>query len=284
MKKNIFRFTVLFFALVTIGSNMFAGASVTISESNDPIPTPIDGSDYEAIQQFNEQNPVLRQGFSGGKKSSEARQTINPQVKTLTPQQIAKKISGENRVTAGFSFYENYKINSTRAVTWIQLSPFTYYAQQTDYSCGPACIRMALKYINGSTPSEASVRAGCNTTTYGTELYDMVEYINDQQNYNDYVRVTGDKNQTKLKNDLYGGIVDYDSPPIVGVWEDPDEGWPYWLQSHMVTIYGSYTDKSVFRICDPWAGYMVDDDNRWYAESISDLYIAYHNADLGYMW
>ena len=49
------------------------------------------------------------------------------------------------------------------AATWEYLSPFTYYGQEESYSCGPATVRMALKYLTGDTYDESDIRDGCNT-------------------------------------------------------------------------------------------------------------------------
>ena len=49
-----------------------------------------------------------------------------------------------------------------------------YYKQQEWYTCGPACLRMLLKYIGTSTPEEDVAKA-CGTTELGTTPLQLVK-------------------------------------------------------------------------------------------------------------
>ena len=49
-----------------------------------------------------------------------------------------------------------------------------YYKQNRDYTCGPACLRMALKYF-GVEQDEVSLTIRCRTTVAGTGLAEVVE-------------------------------------------------------------------------------------------------------------
>jgi len=42
-----------------------------------------------------------------------------------------------------------------------------YYKQEKWYTCGPACLRMLLKYIGTSASEEGAAKA-CGTTELGT--------------------------------------------------------------------------------------------------------------------
>mgnify|MGYP001160543023 FL=1 len=168
--------------------------------------------------------------------------------------------------------------------SWTTLTPFTYYGQLTNYSCGAASVRMALKYLTGTTYAESTIRTGTNTTSSsGTTIANMISYINDEQDENVYV---GRYNQSKatMKNNLYSGVATFDAPSLIGIQESTSDGWPFDLAGHAVAIYAAMSDKSDFGICDPWAGYVDDDDNRWYVKSDDDLYDAYDAINGGYMY
>lgn len=191
-------------------------------------------------------------------------------------------ISTANRTEA--EAYATIDPNS-RATSWLYTTRyFYYYGQETNYSCGAACVKMALRNITGTTYSEAAVRTGCNTTsTAGTYLVDMVEYINEEQDYNFYVERY---RQTKasMQEDLYEGITYWDAPPIIGVRETTANGWNYNLSAHFVIIYAVTSSQSTFAVTDPWSGYIGDNANRDISVSVNDLYTAYNAVNIGYMY
>ncbi len=180
----------------------------------------------------------------------------------------------------------NSVTRSSTKSTWESLSPFYYYGQELGMSCGPASVRMALKYLTGTTYSESTIRSGCNyDPVIGTYLSDLVDYTNDEQNDNYYIAKYG-KTKTTMKDNLYAGIVTWDAPPVIGLEESTSDGWPYNIAGHFLANYAVKSDKSEFALCDPWAGYIDDDDNRWYQKSDDDLYSAYDAPpiNLGYMY
>ncbi len=168
--------------------------------------------------------------------------------------------------------------------SWILTSrSFYYFAQETNYSCGPACVRMILRNITGVTYSESTIRSGCKTTTSGTYLSNMVTYTNSLQNHNYYV-ARYQQSKTNMQNDLYSGITTFDSPPIVGLRESIVNGWNYNLSAHFVALYAVRSDKSSFLLTDPWSGYIGDLANRDLNKSISELYDAYNSVNVGFMY
>lgn len=168
---------------------------------------------------------------------------------------------------------------SPYASTWIPLDPFTYYAQDTNNTCTIACIRMALKYVIGSAPSETTIS---NVTGAPCSIDSAVSYFN---KYTDNYQYTAKYNATKLsmKNDLYSCISN-GAPPILGIHMTTDDGWPYDLDCHAVAAYSVRDDKSEFALCDPWAGYVLDNKWKWYDKSADDLYAAYNAVNAGYMY
>lgn len=173
---------------------------------------------------------------------------------------------------------------AARSTSWILTSRyFYYYGQEENYSCGAACVKMALRNITGIAYSESVIRTGCSTTTSGTYLADMVEYINTMQDHNPYI-ARYQKTKATMKSNLYSGIVSWDSPPIIGVKESTSSGWNYNLSAHFVIVYAVRSDKSAFLISDPWSGYIGDSANRDLNISVDNLYTGYNAVNIGYMY
>lgn len=248
--------------------------SITITASANDHPVPIDGTDYtliksnlEAVKNAGSANRIG--GFSGAREA--------------TAEQIAESAKQVDK---------NLAINDSLIVqkavvssTWNTLPSFVYYAQELNYSCGAAAVKMALKYLTGSTYAESTIRTGVHTSSaYGTYLSDMVSYINTQQSKNNYVSVYG-ASKSSLQLSLYNGIVYWDTPPIVGLRESTSNGWAFNLSGHFVTIYAVMSDYSNVSLCDPWAGYVSSSSAyKFVNKSTDDVYTAYNAVNIGYMY
>lgn len=170
--------------------------------------------------------------------------------------------------------------------TWTYLSDYYVYNQTTSYNCGPAAVQAALRYLNGSTPTQADIAEGCKTTTNGTYLSDMLTYINDEQSENTYISKY-QATSAKMKDYLYSGVVTYDAPPIIGMAFSSSDGWLYSSGGHFMSVYGATSDKSSFALADPWIGYSNSGltDKPWsYSKSATDIFNAYNSVNLGLMY
>ena len=249
--------------VLTLGTVAFAAYDGKVP--NDTL-VPVDGTNYAEIEQ---EKSATKVGFSG--------------LREATEQDIAESLyqaEKKDELSAG-------KEKSPAKASWYQLddmSSFYYYAQAKNYSCGAAGVRMALRYLTGVNYSEATVRTGCNTTTSGTSLSDMITYINSEQSANTYVAKYG-ASKTTMKNNLYSGIVTWDAPPLMGLKEQTSAGWPFDLGGHCVVIYSVKSDKSEVSIADPWAGYVSSTSSyKWYDMTTDDVYTAYNAINAGYMY
>ena len=168
--------------------------------------------------------------------------------------------------------------------SWYSLS-MTYYGQATNMSCGPACVRMVLKNLTGTTYSEATIRNNTNySSTEGTYLSDLVSYLNKEQDKNDYA-TNYNKTKTTMKNNLYTSIKTNSAPAIIGVRPSASDGIAYsGTGGHFLTVYAITTDKASVMVCDPWAGYVGEDDNRWYEVTSDDLFDGYDDINCGYAY
>ncbi len=178
----------------------------------------------------------------------------------------------------------------TRSVTWQELttrSHLTYYYQDLQLSSGPACIKMALKFLKGEEYDESVIRLGCDyQSASGASLANMATYINQEQSENVYV-LRYNQIKTIMKSNLYYGIVEYNSPPIIGVNQSTSAGWNYNINGQYVMVYSAASDQSAFKIMDPWAGYVGDHNNYYLEISADDLFEAYYidgETSYGYMY
>ena len=180
----------------------------------------------------------------------------------------------------------NRAIDSTKA-GWIwptgMVVFYEYYGQEKNYTCGPACVKMALKIITNQVYNEDVISSGCNTTTSGTYLSDMVTYINSVQTYNEYVphyRATKDF----MAFCLTDCVRYWDSPPIIGIRETISENWLYNLGGHFVIITAAMSDETAYEVTDPWSGFVGDTENCTYVKSADELYNAYNLVNIGFMY
>lgn len=165
--------------------------------------------------------------------------------------------------------------------TWVNISGFVYYGQQMSDSCGAAAVRMALRGLTGTAPAESVVRTGCQWVSgTGTYMDKCRAYLNGEQSLHTY-----DDKYSILKslfnNNLYNAISD-GAPPIVGIAITEDEGWFYDTSGHALTIYGVLSDKSEYKIADPWGGYVNMSAWKQYEKSSSELWTAY-DRNQGYI-
>ena len=252
-RKNMFKFKICSLLLVI---SLIGGACLP-ANAIDYHDVPVDGSNYDIITQNKTDSSYA--GFSGVLLPS------TPTKNVIVPN---GDVVDENDIASPYLFDP----------TWYQLdnmSSFIYYAQETNYSCTAACARMALRYLTGNYYTEETVREGCKVAKDGGALSDVVEYVNaelDQVNYS-YIEYA---TKTFVKDNLYTAIVTKDAPAIIAVCESTEDGWPFDLPVHAVTIYSITSTKSDVAIADPWGGYVSSTSPyRWFDMSMNDLYAAH---------
>lgn len=173
--------------------------------------------------------------------------------------------------------------NVTRETTWVDVpGTFVLYFQTTSYNCGPACVQSAINYLSESDLSQSTVAEGCQTTTNGTYLSNMVPYLNDHQNQNLYVEAYN-KTQSVFADNLFRAIDYYDSPGIVGFACTEGGVWQYSTDGHFVCINSARSDQGAFQLADPLIGYLGLSVH-FYRMPVADLYNAYNSVNIGYCW
>lgn len=170
---------------------------------------------------------------------------------------------------------------SMEAATWTQIDNPHYYGQQYETSCGPACVRMALMSLTGTHYEERVIRKGCNwTETGGTLISDLCPYLNAEQNIYAYTEKYSTF-QFVLNNGIYNAICD-GAPPLIGISPTEEDGWYKASPGHIIVVYAALSDKSTYKIMDPWGGFIGDDSLKWYDVGADKLYIVY-NPNIGFI-
>ena len=67
-------------------------------------------------------------------------------------------------------------------------------------------------------------------------------------------------------------------PAIVGIVVTENDGWYYDTTGHFITIQGVMSDKSKYKIADPWGGYANNSQCVQYEKNSDELWDAYHWA------
>lgn len=189
-----------------------------------------------------------------------------------TPEEIA---AAEAEYDPTISAAARDSSKASDRTSWYGLG-MTYYGQETSMSCGPACVRMMLKYLTGTTYSEATIR---NNTKYsdstGTTLANQVSYLNSEQSVHRYIKYYG-SSLSYIMDGYLVAIRDNSAPPICGLREQYAYGFPYnGAGGHSVVIHQVAADQSAVELYDPWAGYVSEPENKSYEVSAQNLYSAY---------
>lgn len=190
---------------------------------------------------------------------------------------------GEKQAEDGLPADQEYEERIMPRSFWYSLDMF-YYGQKKEPSCGPACVRMVLRYFTGNSYEEETI---CQNTGYsdltGTRLGDLVEYINaelDREEYRTYFKET----EERMRDSIYNAIKVNARPVIIGVVPGKMEGSPYnGSNGHFLVVYGCKSDKTSVAIMDPWAGYKGDSEEYYcYLLPMESLYAGYEAINSGF--
>ncbi len=261
MKRRIKRIVIglLAFLFVLVPGIRALASGGKYYENFDSIPKLEDGTEYEKI---------IYDGLQQG--ALEARK-----------EDVLNSFLYRNDAVEKGDFYKEFE--GTRS-GWVMLNNYsnmTYYGQTLPYTCGPACVRMTLKYLTGTVYTEDEIADDCQTDPSGTYLAYMINYMNAHQSVNTYLSVY-QANQSTMKNSIYAGVATKSVPVIIGVNEYVSSYFPYnGNVGHYIVIYGIKDDKSEMVVADPWAGYNGQPGNAFYVVPDSDMYSAYSSLNIG---
>lgn len=142
------------------------------------------------------------------------------------------------------------KTQTGQAATLTRLKNFTIYMQEEDNYCGPACVKSALKYLAGSSPSQTTIHKAINM-----DITRIPAYVNARQSKNGYVlKKLSSNNSTRtadLKERIGYDINGHKAPVFLRIDGTSSSNWYYATAGHCILATGIYTDGSKIQIADP---------------------------------
>ncbi|MDR2043335.1 MAG: C39 family peptidase [Clostridium sp.] len=126
------------------------------------------------------------------------------------------------------------------------------FTQETAYYCGPATVKQTLTYINGSAPSQSVIEGEIGTTSAGSVLQYMLDYINEEQDENIYVIVHQPSEQA-IQTMVYNAVL-HSAPAICRVAFSasfPDGSWKYSTNGHYMNANGYSGYGAEILVTDP---------------------------------
>lgn len=158
-----------------------------------------------------------------------------------------KKIAEEKEYLLSHMTEENPK---TRELIGYSLpGSFTMYQQETDTYCGPACVKSALMYINGSSPSQTVINLSIHQ-----DFTKVPNYMNGKQNRCLYIYKSS-PTETDLVNCIKMDVVNDSVPAFLRIVSN-ESNWKYATPGHCILAKGVITSNagSYIEIADPWGG------------------------------
>lgn len=147
----------------------------------------------------------------------------------------------------------NFKINGTKSSPYKIDIPgtFTIYYQSTSYYCVPASVKSVLQYINGSSSSQSTIARALDTTTSGTSMSKVPEYLNKKQDDCIYL-LKNYPSQSSMCAAIYSTITNDKDPCIMGITDKTGNYWGYYAtDGHALVVNAIYSDKSKIQFADP---------------------------------
>ena len=128
------------------------------------------------------------------------------------------------------------------------------YRQEEPYYCGPATLKQTEDFFNNSSSSQSTIANIVGTTTDGTELSEMKEYLNDNTT-NAYADLWWYANQDAFIDTIISSI-DSDVPPVLHMSSSSsDVGYNKWLYTtsgHYMNIRGYTSSGDRIAVADPY--------------------------------
>lgn len=209
--------------------------------------------------------------------------SIEEQLAQMTPeqrQQYQEKVEASKRMAEQLK----QRAGSPRANDMKVLPGFVTYDQEQKNYCVPATVYGALRYINGSSPSQSSIAKTLKTNSSGTDFNDdILVYLNNKQTRIPYALCTQTWTE-QMASDLKTTLDVYNAVPIFCARITTADKWIYEIQSndpiHVVNVIGSTSDGRQFKISDPYSGkYTTNVPSQYTMESENMC-----NAGIAFIW
>ena len=150
-----------------------------------------------------------------------------------------------------------------------------YYKQQNSYYCGPATTRQTVSFIKGSASSQSVIATAIGTTTAGSDLTPMKNYLNNVQSRNAYV-ITTSPSESYLQF-IAEYAVSESSPSMARLKIAKGGNWQYSTNGHFMNISGYKSYGGYIRVTDPYIGWVQTSSSGTYYVTSRELYVATAN-------
>ena len=147
-----------------------------------------------------------------------------------------------------------------------------YYKQENSYYCGPATTRQTVSFIKGSASSQSVIASAIGTTTAGSDLTPMKNYLNSVQSRNAYV-ITTSPSESYIQFIAEYGVTE-SAPPMARLKIVKGGNWLYPSAGHFMNVSGYKSYGSSIRVTDPYIGWVVAGHVGSYYVTSAELYTA----------
>ena len=163
------------------------------------------------------------------------------------------------------------KVKSSKAISVTCSLPVPFFEQENYYFCGPATVKQVYHYRWGNSNTQSYYANLLSTTTGGTDMTVIKNYLMNNVNSNYTYSSIGSRNNWELI--IYYSLLD-NRPPVLDIAPSTSGGFPYNSNGHFVNVSGAEfydlgNNGNYVRITDPWTPGL---GNRWY--SSQNLYNA----------
>ena len=150
-----------------------------------------------------------------------------------------------------------------------------YFKQDNSYYCGPATTKQTVHFIKRTSSSQATIATAIGTTTAGSNLTDMMTYINNNQTRRDYIIVTNPS------EDLIQSIVEYSvrnlAPTVCRLKIATGGNWLYSSSGHYMNLSAFTNYGANIQVCDPYLGWVTSTSTGKYYVTSNEIYTATAN-------
>ena len=137
------------------------------------------------------------------------------------------------------------KAQTGHAASLKRLQNFTIYMQEEDNYCAPACVKSALRFIAGSSPSQTTIHKSLNMN-----FTKIPGFMNAREKKCYYV-LGNFYSTADLMGKIETDVVRVNVPVFLRIDGTTSSNWYYATNGHCILATGIYTDKSKVQIADP---------------------------------
>ena len=215
--------------------------------------------------------PILANNVSGD-SLTDINKPVESQIKdiiendSLTPEQKEFHI---DRMTWATS-----RKNTRNSMIFDASLNVPYFKQETTYWCGPATARQTIQFLNRTTPaSQSQIATSMGSTTAGSDMDQVINYINRNTNYN-YIKASAN-NKENMRMNFYWAMTETIAPPILRIRINNRVGnWTYTTQGHFLNATGISRTGNMVRVTDPYIGWINPSSSGSYWVTFDEVHAA----------